>query len=81
LPLLILADEHDLSYTREKKNNIKKWFGRPEADSIEAGVVFCSFFLLTFMALLIFLYLMNTCILGMIKLMMLSFQRPGPSSR
>jgi hypothetical protein len=50
-------------------------------DSTEAGVVFCSFFLLTFLALLIFLYLMNTCILGMIKLMMLSFQRPGPSSR
>ncbi len=32
LPLLILADEHDLSYTRVKKTNIKKWFGRPELE-------------------------------------------------
>jgi hypothetical protein len=58
---------------QEKKINLKFVYkarvgnGPLQFDSTEAGII-CSFFLITLLALLIFLYLMNTGTLGMIGL-------------
>jgi hypothetical protein len=67
-------------YTSEE-NKFKKWFKRPKLRmtlfslaALRLGLL-CCYFLVTLLALLIFLYLINTGILGMVELKTLSFSK------
>jgi hypothetical protein len=77
----VYVDECDRSDTQVRKTNLENWFKRSELRmtlfrlaALRLGL-FCSYFLVTLLALLIFLYLTNAVILAMIGQKTLSFSK------